>query len=338
MVRRNSQRQAFTLVELLVVIAIIGVLVSLLLPAVQAAREAARRSQCSNNLKQFGLAQHNYSDAYRSFSPGGFHFAGGVGSAANSTSWGPSWIVMSLPYIEQTNLYNLYDFKVHRSRETPNANVVGQRIPVVVCPSDGGNKEPCNTNGTATGASSATIFERGNYAANCGAGNAFSRSNFTQIPEERGPFNLGGSETGRWYAGKFADVEDGTSNTILLAEIVAGDRPGDIRGAWAYPPGVYISGGTPHYASPRVQIPPNGNALDDNLRDRPSRCSASNGDRYLRCLAEGSRAYQTARSKHPGIVQVCMADGSVRPIVNTINLTTWLRLLAQADRQVVGDF
>jgi prepilin-type N-terminal cleavage/methylation domain-containing protein len=338
MVQNLSRRSAFTLVELLVVIAIIGVLVSLLLPAVQAAREAARRSQCSNNLKQFGLAQHNYSDAYKSFTPGGFHFAGGTGSNADSTSWGPSWVVMVLPYIEQTNLYNIYDFKVHRSRETPNSNVVSQRIPTAICPSDGGNKEPCTTNGTATGASGPTAFERGNYAANCGSGNAFSTGNFTDYPEERGPFNLSGSTTGRWYAGKFADIEDGTSNTILLAEIVAGDRPGDIRGAWGYPTGVYISGGNPANVSPRVFLPPNGNALDDALRDRPSRCSAGNNDRYLRCLAEPSRAFQTARSKHPGIVQVCMADGSVRPVVNTINLTTWLRLLAQADGQVVGEF
>jgi prepilin-type N-terminal cleavage/methylation domain-containing protein len=328
MVRRNAQRQAFTLVELLVVIAIIGVLVSLLLPAVQAAREAARRSQCSNNLKQFGLAQHNYSDSYKSFTPGGLHFVS-LGSAASSTSWGPSWMVMVLPYIEQGNLHKQYDFNQIRSREPPNTLVVTQRIPTAACPSDGGNKEPYANNNAR--------FERGNYAVNCGAGNAFSRSNFQDVPEERGPFNLGGSNT-RYYAGKFADIEDGTSNTILLAELIAADRPGDVRGAWAYPTGSYICGGQPHYTSPRIRLPPNGNALDDNLMDRPGLCSAGNNDRNLRCTGGGDRAFQTARSKHPGIVQVCMSDGSVRPIVNTINLPIWLRLLAQADGQTVGEF
>ncbi|HUP82046.1 MAG TPA: DUF1559 domain-containing protein, partial [Pirellula sp.] len=87
-------RRGFTLVELLVVIAIIGILVGLLLPAVQAAREAARRMQCGNNVKNLGLAFHNYESATKKIPPGGFHNRDGIGAASSSTSWGPSWCVM----------------------------------------------------------------------------------------------------------------------------------------------------------------------------------------------------------------------------------------------------
>jgi hypothetical protein len=294
------------------------------LPAVQAAREAARRSQCGNQLKQLGLALHNYADVQQRFPPSGIHNAGGIGSRADSTSWGPSWIVMSLPFFEQGPLHAQYDAKIPRSRDLPNLNVVMVNLPTLKCPSDGGEKLP-QTNSNAR-------FARGNYASNNGSGNAFSTTDFG-LREERGPFHMGG-----FYGARFADLEDGTSNVILVAEIVAGERANDIRGAWAYPSGSFICGGMPSYASPRIRIPPNGNALDDNLRDRPGRCDASNTDRYLRCLAEGNRAYQTARSKHPGGVQVCLGDASVRMVNSTIPLNTWLSLLSQADGAVVSNY
>src|SRR6267142_6033154 len=104
---QRSRHAAFTLVELLVVIAIIGVLVALLLPAVQAAREAARRTQCSNNLKQLGLAAHNFNDTFSRLPPGGGAQGGGGGLSA-STDYG-SWLVYLLPYVEQTNLATAID-------------------------------------------------------------------------------------------------------------------------------------------------------------------------------------------------------------------------------------
>ena len=102
------RRLGFTLIELLVVIAIIAVLIALLLPAVQQARESARRTQCKNNLKQLGLALHNYHDVHGQF-PQNYDSAWGLGvGAAGSISW--SWLVMSLPYIDQGAMYNLFDF------------------------------------------------------------------------------------------------------------------------------------------------------------------------------------------------------------------------------------
>ena len=321
-------RSAFTLVELLVVIAIIGVLVALLLPAVQAAREAARRAQCQSQLKQLALALHNHADVMKRLPPGGQHevhrLATGNGPPGDSTSWGPSWIVFTLPYFEQTALYSQWDFTIPRARDGANMNVVKERLPVLVCPSDNSTGDPYANNDAR--------FARGNYAANTGAGNGFSVTDYG-LNAERGPFHLG-----MYYGATFGDIQDGTSNTVLLGEIIMARRGGDVRGAWAYPTGVMFCGGDPSYTSPRILRTPNGNALDDNRRDKPGRCEAANDDRNLRCTAGGNRASQTTRSKHPGGVQVAMADGSVRFIQDNIAIDTWRRLLAQGDGQVVGEY
>jgi prepilin-type N-terminal cleavage/methylation domain-containing protein len=319
----RTARKGFTLIELLVVIAIIAILVALLLPAVQQAREAARRSTCKNNIRQLGLALHNYHDVANRFPPPGIHNRDGHGASATSSSWGPSWILMSLPYFEQANLYQQYNFSLDRTRDGSNRAVVEVEIPALKCPSDSEYKVPW---------SNTASYARGNYAANCGAGNAFARTDFG-IRRERGPFHFG-----RAYGARISDIEDGTSNTILLGEIIAGYNSGDVRGAWAYPSGVHFSGGEPSYNDPRVLLRPNGNALDNDMRDRPSRCSADNDDRQMRCTSGGSRASQTARSRHVGGVHVCLADGSTRFISENIDFQTWLWLLAQSDGNPIGEF
>ncbi len=140
------------------------------------------------------------------------------------------------------------------------------------------------------------------------------------------------------YGAKIAHLTDGTSNTILVAENVAGKNAQDVRGTWAYPTGVVLSNSDPSYKAPRIRLRPNGNALDDNFKDRPGRCSASNTDRILRCSAEGDRAVQTARSRHTGGVQVCLGDGSGRFISENIDLGIWLNLLSMADGNVIGEY
>jgi len=326
-IQSRRQLRGFTLIELLVVIAIIAILIALLLPAVQQAREAARRTQCKNNLKQFGLALHNYMDTASRLPPAGIHNFeitnnNGLSPNADSTSWGPSWITLSLPYIEQANLYAQYNFSSIRARDNP--TVVSVILSAVQCPSDSASEKAKYAN-TAN-------FARGNYAVNCGAGNAFSGTDFN-LSKERGPFAMS-----NYYGTRIAGLTDGTSNTILVAEIVAGDRTGDVRGAWAYPTGVVISNSDPSYTAPRIRLRPNGNALDNNFRDRPGRCQAANDDRILRCAAGGGRAVQTARSKHTGGVQVCLADGSGRFISENIDVSIWLNLLSMADGNPIGEF
>jgi prepilin-type N-terminal cleavage/methylation domain-containing protein len=330
---------AFTLIELLVVIAIIAVLIGLLLPAVQKVREAAARIKCANNLKQLGVAMHAYHDVRNRLpSPGVHNRDGNDAAAADSTSWGPSWGVSILPFMEQDPLFRKYDYTQIGTKYGANPAVVSVEIPTFKCPSDG-NKLPWVNSGVN--------YARGNYATNCGAGNAWSTTD-ANLPVERGPFSLGLPAGGPaplpyfqdnlGYGAKFANITDGTSNTAMLSELIAGDQPGDVRGVWGYPAGAYFCGGAPSYANPRILITPNSNALDNNFCDRPPFCSASNTDRQLRCLTETGRPYQTARSKHTGGVQVCLCDGSVRFVRDSIDLANWRRLLAEADGAVVANY
>jgi prepilin-type N-terminal cleavage/methylation domain-containing protein/prepilin-type processing-associated H-X9-DG protein len=339
----RNKRRGFTLVELLVVIAIIGVMVGLLLPAVQAAREAARRMSCSNNSKQIGLAMHNYHDTFNVLPKPGFHNRDIIVNASSSSS-SQSWMVAILPFIEQGAIYDQFDFSHSGGdrgfRDNRNNLLLGSReISTYRCPSDGGRKALLTLSstwvypdGTAGG------LARGNYGINGGSGSIFSRTDFRR-PLERGPFHFGGSGTpspGEPYAARFADIRDGLSNTVLIGELLAPEVANDIRAAWMYASSSYITGGAPSYANPRFQLTPNGNALDDTKMDRPGTCGyVGVPDRQLRCVAGGSRGFQTSRSRHPGGVHVTMADGAVKFITDSVPLQVWLTLLAMQDGQVI---
>jgi prepilin-type N-terminal cleavage/methylation domain-containing protein/prepilin-type processing-associated H-X9-DG protein len=192
MVRTSKCRQmrGFTLVELLVVIAIIGVLVALLLPAVQAAREAARRAQCSNHLKQVGLALHNYHDTFGQFPPGGLNPGPGTNiGGARINGW-----VLILPFLEMGTVHELWDFRFGYDNAENNA---GKRQPVdtYFCPS-----RPRPAKGSATEA-------YGDYAFSTGTGHI----NSTDTRNWRGMFNLNS-------VCRFRDITDGSSNTIAAGE------------------------------------------------------------------------------------------------------------------------
>jgi prepilin-type N-terminal cleavage/methylation domain-containing protein len=319
---RSTKHRGFTLVELLVVIAIIGILVALLLPAVQAAREAARRMSCGNNLKQFGLAMQNYHDAYKVLPPGGIHNINGMAADGGSTSYGPNWAILLLPFYEQGPLHAQYNFAgTVRARENP--AVVTTKLEVHVCPSDEFT-EPWDNN--------SVLFARGNYAVNCGSGNCFSTGDFRNIRKERGPFHIG-----MHYGAKLADIKDGTSNTVLLAEVLNGPRASDRRGVWAYPTGSYFSGGSKKADyDPDIYLLPNGNALDNNKCDRPNSCSSSiePTDRQMRCIGGTADPFVTSRSFHPGGIQICRADGSVTFIADQVTMSEWLHMLAMRDNGV----
>jgi len=207
----SSSRRGFTLVELLVVIAIIGILVGLLLPAVQAAREAARRMQCSNNLKQLGLAIHNYHDTMRTMPPGWIMEFNANGSANNLQQWG--WAAMIMPFIELQNLHNAVGvtrlgLSVVANQATTDPAVrklLQDPVPAYICPSYAG--EPIVPNKQMFGIGHGATC----YAANVGFHWWNGGSNAPRTPNNNG---IMVGARGR----KFGDVSDGLSNTFLIGE------------------------------------------------------------------------------------------------------------------------
>jgi len=219
--RRVRRSKGFTLVELLVVIAIIGILIALLLPAVQAAREAARRSQCSNNLHQIGIALHNYADVNKAFPLGSQH-----NTKVDTNPWdqgyGISWYVGTLQYSEQTPIYDNWDFINPNSGwvdtsanngALANGNIMGW----MVCPSS-----PLPVLGSARGNAPKGLCQP-NYAGVAGASGKIGVYNGTDVLETRVATNGNGtfSEGGVFMTNKqskFADMTDGTSQTMMVAE------------------------------------------------------------------------------------------------------------------------
>jgi prepilin-type N-terminal cleavage/methylation domain-containing protein len=236
LVREKLRRSGFTLVELLVVIAIIGILIGMLLPAVQSVREAARRTQCANKLRQIGLAIHNYESAHGVFpvnqvGPGAAN-GGGYGSGYYS------WMVPLLPYIEQNNLYNMFDLSINNgdgngfmmSDTHPNAVAAATRVDLFLCPSDASE-------------GSNIIFGTANPASCNFVANAGWPSYATGFDGERGSngrFNgciplVHPSSPIAWHGSSrvgFAQIIDGTSNTAMLSErlIQTGLSRGEING------------------------------------------------------------------------------------------------------------
>lgn len=210
----TRQVRGFTLVELLVVIAIIGVLVGLLLPAVQAAREAARRMQCTNNLKQIGLAVHTYVDAQRKF-PSGFYFQGqGMANRADRPRRQPGfgWTSSLLPYVEQSAIFNQLNFTLGMS-VAPNRALVATNLPFATCPSaanPSANKR-MGTTGTGFGYSDPGLAVA-NYV---GCGGSFTQSAYYDAAADRRNGII--MEDTKL---SFESITDGTSNTIMGGETI----------------------------------------------------------------------------------------------------------------------
>ncbi|QDS95073.1 hypothetical protein FF011L_38570 [Roseimaritima multifibrata] len=321
----RTKRSGFTLVELLVVIAIIGVLVGLLLPAVQAAREAARRMSCSNNLKQFGIALHNYHDTFKVLPPGAIWKREPSGASlttlppenARDAGWGATWLVMILPFMEQQNLADQYDSRLP-ARHPNNLAVVTTEMDMFKCPS---SVPAANLTQDYNG------FSKGNYAGNSGAGRLLRRSDSTNanlagvfhVLQERG--------TG------FQEILDGTSNVAMTSEIMASNSGGDDRGAWAWSTGPLFSGGTGATCTGTGFHTPNAtNRLDCSHYSSNDQTNPRTGWRSNPDSVDASVA---ARSFHPSGVMMGLVDGSVRFMSETIDTTTYINLLARGDGNVV---
>ncbi len=307
---RNT-RAAFTLVELLVVIAIIGILVALLLPAVQAAREAARRMQCSNNLKQLGLAMHNYHDVFNSLPYGA------------SAGWGHDWAAFILPQIEQTPLYETIPTPFNDSgawtgtdaRSLALIALARTHVPAFRCPSQVG---PVNESKDVNGLTDRAI---GNYVGcaggdaqndNLGVGGMDGSNGLLLASQFNGSFNTAPPK-------KLRDAIDGLSNTLLIGETVYlldAARGCDICDRFLFYHMDFDSG--------------NGNDFSEILGSsfyKINTDAVNNPEREL-----------SYSSYHPGGAQVVLGDGSTRFVAETIDLTTWRGLGSRDRGEVLGSY
>jgi prepilin-type N-terminal cleavage/methylation domain-containing protein len=303
-------RRGFTLIELLVVIAIIAILIALLLPAVQQAREAARRTQCKNNLKQIGLALHNYHDTHRVFPLACIR--GLPGSNANIEGFG-TWLVYIFPYIDQAPLYNGFNFPYVGgiyglgSYGTLNMGTVNIPLQALVCPSD---PDAATTKNFGTWFWNQAPNANGDYALTSyagmtnstlrigtEAGGSFPRFDYNGVLGNRGRTSI-------------ADVLDGTSNTIIVAEVAQSPTAG---WPWGWD-----------------------GALTD-ARLGPNGPGTWPGDGTWTNPRETVNA-QTAASYHVGGIHSAMADGAVRFISENIDLSLYRSLATRRGGEVVGEF
>ena len=212
MIKSRGNRQGFTLIELLVVIAIIAILVALLLPAVQQAREAARRTHCKSNMRQIGLALHNYHDTFGIFPSGQYYCRPNTPcNAPNFTADGWAWSASLLPYVDQAPLFNGFDFS-RAMRDAHHAHLLSTPIPVFQCPSDATRKDllPPTVNPFLP-----ERFATSNY---CGNGGSFGNS--FEAPRLAADFRQTNGVLGRDSARRLRDVTDGTSSTFLVGEVI----------------------------------------------------------------------------------------------------------------------
>jgi prepilin-type N-terminal cleavage/methylation domain-containing protein/prepilin-type processing-associated H-X9-DG protein len=325
----NRRRNAFTLVELLVVIAIIGILVALLLPAVQAARETARRIHCQNNLKQLALAAQNYADVQYGLPPNGIYFPN-----VPISNW--SAVARLLPYIEKSNLGSKIDFTISYSAQPA---LAATRVSTFVCPSE------VNDRGRGNAAGQAAHWML-NYGANLGL--------WLTLDPTTGTGNDGAFSPSASVA--LRDFIDGLSNTICMAEVKS------------FNPVLRDSGKPAALGAPMPQIPADLLAWGGNLSTESGHTEWVDGKAYQTgftglftpntkvILQQGNIKYDvdfvsqregrgqfvysgvTSRSYHVNGVNVALMDGSVRIVANQVDLAVWQSICTRAGGESTGEF
>ena len=337
----NRLRRAFTLIELLVVIAIIAILIALLLPAVQQAREAARRTQCKNNLKQIGVALHNYHDVHSMFPQGkvvdrSVRYSGCPGWVNGS---GFSWRVLILPMIEQSSLYQqntesamgIYTCGPWAAGAANRLVLLRTTLPAYLCPSDAtafvGSERPTNYPGVGGGAKNS--------------------HGDRDSPAVQGILTFRGA--------RMRDIVDGTSNTAMVGEIHRGalfnrysGGPSNITGQrckwWAAESG-FCAADTwfpPNAANPTkgnnkgMTAPQNGAANDLGCLSGQGPCADQVS--WVDDVAPDEPGARGLSSAHTGGAQVLLGDGSVRFVSDSIDITTWRGVGTMNNGEVLGEF
>jgi prepilin-type N-terminal cleavage/methylation domain-containing protein/prepilin-type processing-associated H-X9-DG protein len=344
---RRPLRRAFTLIELLVVIAIIAVLIVLLLPAVQKVREAAARMSCTNNLKQIGLALHNYHDVYKVFP-----LSGVSNNYCCFTEGGPSWRISILPFIEQGNLYRLYD--PTQTTEHPNNQALRQTVvKTYVCPSDpNGGQVMAPASGPARAYSTPLLYAEGSYKGMAGMAGSSTANGFDdpfgalQYPSSwKGVLHAGPdlnyptagtagaalSPAANYPAGymnypgnyqnreSISTITDGTSNTIMAGEYATSTNIG--RSAfWAYE----FTG----YAAGDFFTPPESRMLMNSFDACTAACPT--------CPEGNQPCKRGFASFHTGVINFVFCDGSVHPISTNIDMILFGYLATIGNGEVVS--
>ena len=315
-----ARRGAFTLVELLVVIAIIGVLVGLLLPAVQQAREAARRMQCSNHLKQLGLAIHNYESAFKCFPPGQIR----INYPASPRFRGWSFYVLLLPQFEQAPLYAQWNFT------DPLANADEGRtalvLPVLLCPSD-----PIPDNPVSSGSR--------RYGVTSYGGNGGTQTHPPSAMTGDGIFVASGPASPSFPRVRIGDVTDGTSSTLLFGERNHIDRNYDTFAAadWAIEPMGQWGWWAPSGGQFGLSDVTMGTFAPINYRVPKDQASAGIDEATFGATWDAMRVTSFG-SQHSGGAQFGLVDGSVRFVGETIDAITLRSLGTRNGGEVVGDY
>jgi prepilin-type N-terminal cleavage/methylation domain-containing protein len=364
---RIGSKRGFTMIELVVVIAIIGLLAALLLPAVPAARESARSTQCFNNLRQLGIALHNYHDVHSCFPPA-VVWNGGPGEPLGedllpvgaidrvaigySPANGPdrilaNWVILLLPQLEQSNVYKAFNQNLPVD-DPSNAAARQANLPFMLCPSDGYNVKPYERAllaGTPTG----HTYARGNYALNfgpnapCYMGQAGCTGGFLVDSLDLLNTNMhiwGSGLSGLNISFRLRDFPSGTTQFAALDEIRAGIDPLDPRGTWALGmAGASLTVRNGIYTFPNSG-PPNNQAPQGDKLVSCSALIAKYGMQQLLTLgmpcqqnSPASNSQATSRSMHPMGVHILLLDGSAQYVSENIDPQIWQFLHSKDNAQ-----
>lgn len=367
----RAKSKGFTLIELLVVVAIIAVLIALLLPAVQAARESARRARCLSSMKQLGVALNNYHEAFDRLPPGAVFLGNaGVGGSAlvppapwnitdsgsdadgRANGWGATWVMLLLPYMDQSQVADFYNDSLV-SRHPANSTATLSKVSVLACPSasqPATNFECTLSDGTTHGGQ----YAKGNYAAFLSANRGLQRGDWDngkarvltdpgglEIKEGRFFYRTAMNAPAQWGV-NLSEVLDGVSSTAVVSEVLTLDTPMDVRGAWGRVDGPLLSAHAQQndpqpaisFPNPRVMMTPN-----RDRKDEISYCGDTTlGAGALQCGQASRSIYVAPRSNHGGGVNVCMLDGSVRFMSNTIDHIIFYGYLTVQGKEQNPDF